>query len=90
MKSSRKIEDFTREEYDIFRAIMIEEAWSILSNKRNYLKDNSLSTTLKILHLDEMTDFFYIEDELEVCSEFNSLKKTVVIRHFLKDHILDI
>lgn len=85
-----KIDELTPEEYDDFRLIMLEEAFLILSDKGKYIKSDSLSTASKIFHLDRISDFFFLEDELEVISEFNSLKKTVIIRHFLKDHIKDI
>lgn len=85
-----RIDELTPEEYEDFRLVMLEEALLILSDKRKYLKSDSLNTASKIFHLDRLSDFFFLEDELEVISEFNSLKKTVIIRHFLKDHIKDI
>lgn len=84
------VSDFTPEEYEDFRENMFNEALSILSEKQSYLKNDSKGTATKILQLDRITDFFYLEEELEVLSEFNSLKKMVIVRHFLKDHIRDI
>lgn len=90
MEDRIAISDFTPEEYEDFREHMFNEALSILSEKHNYLKNDSKGTVTKILQLDRITDFFYLEDELDVIREFNSLKKMVIVRHFLKDHIRDI
>jgi hypothetical protein len=90
MKEDGKIDNYTKEEYEIFRALMIEEAWDILINKSTYIRSNNENTVSKIQHLEKMSDFFFVENELEISNEFNLLKKTVIIRHFLKDHILDI
>jgi hypothetical protein len=90
MEDNLKIDDYTPEEYEIFRELMLEEAWHILSEKQKYLKNDSNGTVSKILQLDRITDFFYIEEELEIMSEINSVKKMVIVRHFLKDHIKDI
>jgi len=85
-----KIDNYTREEYEIFRALMIEEAWNILTDKSRYIRNNIEGTLSKIHHLEKISDFFFIENELEIYHEFNLLKKTIIIRHFLKDHISDI
>jgi hypothetical protein len=90
MKEDGKIDNYTKEEYEIFRALMIEEAWDILINKSTYIRSNNENTVSKIQHLEKMSDFFFVENELEISNEFNLLKKIIIIRHFLKDHILDI
>jgi len=90
MEENLGIENLTPDEYDVFRQMLIEEAWIILSDKRKYVKNDTLNTALKIFHLDRICDFFFLEDELEIIGDFNSLKKTIIVRHFLKDHIKDI
>ena len=47
-----KIDNYTREEYEIFRALMIEEAWNILTDKSRYIRNNIEGTLSKIHHLD--------------------------------------
>jgi hypothetical protein len=90
MEENLGIENLTPDEYDVFRQMLIEEAWIILSDKRKYVKNDTLNTASKIFHLDRICDFFFLEDELEIIGDFNSLKKTIIVRHFLKDHIKDI
>lgn len=90
MEENLGIENLTPDEYDVFRQMLIEEAWIILSDKRKYVKSDTLNTASKIFHLDRICDFFFLEDELEIIGDFNSLKKTIIVRHFLKDHIKDI
>jgi hypothetical protein len=90
MKENLRIEDLSPDEYEVFRQIMLEESLIILSDKSKYIKNDTLNTASKIFHLDMICDFFFLEDELEVIGDFNSLKKTIIVRHFLKDHIKDI
>lgn len=85
-----RVSDLSPEEYDDFKRIMIEEAYDVLSNRKEYIETDSFSTSSKIVHLDRLSDFFYLEDEFEVTRDFNSLKKTIIVRHFLRDQIKDI
>lgn len=82
--------DLSPEDYEIFRQVMLEEAWIILSDRSKYIKNDSLNTASKIFHLEKISDFFYLEDEFDIVNDFNILKKTVIIRHFLLDHVEDI
>jgi hypothetical protein len=90
MEENPKIYELSPDEYEIFRRILLEESLAILSDRKKYIKNDILNTATKIFHLDRICDFFFLEDEFEIIGDFNSLKKAIIVRHFLKAHIKDI
>jgi hypothetical protein len=78
------------DDYEYYRDIILEETELILKEKKRYIQTESIGTSLKLTSLDEMIDFFYLEEELIVVEELANMRKAIIIRHFLKGHMCDI
>ena len=67
-----------------YRISILEEAEEILSNKKKFIELSHIKTKEKILKLQEISDFFYLEEEYELSNEFNSISKAIQIKKILK------
>jgi hypothetical protein len=78
------------ENYDSYRRYILEEAILVLKERKRYIQTNSIGSITKLFNLDQMIDFFYLEEEYEIVQELSGLKKAIMIKHFLRDKISDI
>ena len=78
------------ENYDSYRRYILEEAILVLKERKRYIQTNSIGSITKLFNLDQMIDFFYLEEEYEIVQELSGLKKAILIKHFLRDKISDI
>lgn len=78
------------ENYDSYRRYILEEAVLVLKERKRYIQTNSISSITKLFNLDQMIDFFYLEEEYEIVQELSGLKKAIMVKHFLRDKISDI
>ena len=62
----------------------------MLNERKMYIQTNTIGSVTKLFNLDQMIDFFYLEDEYEIVQELTGLKKVIMVKHFLKDQISDI
>lgn len=82
--------DSILDDYAEYRKIILEEAELVLKSKKRYIQTESIAPQIKLFTLDEMADFFYLEDEHEIVNEFIGLRKAVILRHFLRERVSDI
>jgi|694.fasta_scaffold104983_4 hypothetical protein len=78
------------ENYDSYRRYILEEAVLVLKERKRYIQTNSIGSITKLFNLDQMIDFFYLEEEYEIVQELSGLKKAIMVKHFLRDKISDI
>jgi hypothetical protein len=78
------------ENYDSYRRYILEEAILVLKERKRYIQTNSIGSITKLFNLDQMIDFFYLEEEYEIVQELSGLKKAIMVKHFLRDKISDI
>ena len=78
------------ENYDSYRKFILEEAELVLKERKRYIQTNSIGSITKLFNLDQMIDFFYLEEEYEIVQELSELKKAIMVKHFLRDQISDI
>jgi hypothetical protein len=78
------------ENYDSYRRFILEETELVLKERKRYIQTNSIGSITKLFNLDQMIDFFYLEEEYEIVQELTELKKAIMVKHFLKDQISDI
>jgi len=78
------------ENYDSYRRYILEEAILVLKGRKRYIQTNSIGSITKLFNLDQMIDFFYLEEEYEIVQELSGLKKAIMVKHFLRDKISDI
>lgn len=76
--------------YESYRHFILEETELVLKERKMYIQTNTIGSVTKLFNLDQMIDFFYLEDEYEIVQELTGLKKVIMVKHFLKDHISDI
>jgi hypothetical protein len=62
----------------------------VLKERKRYIQTNSIGSITKLFNLDQMIDFFYLEEEYEIVQELSELKKAIMVKHFLRDQISDI
>jgi hypothetical protein len=78
------------ENYDSYRKFILEETELVLKERKRYIQTNSIGSITKLFNLDQMIDFFYLEEEYEIVQELSELKKAIMVKHFLRDQISDI
>jgi len=78
------------ENYDSYRRFILEETELVLRERKRYIQTNSIGSITKLFNLDQMIDFFYLEEEYEIVQELSELKKAIMVKHFLRDQISDI
>jgi hypothetical protein len=78
------------ENYDSYRRFILEETELVLRERKRYIQTNSIGSVTKLFNLDQMIDFFYLEEECEIVQELSELKKAIMVKHFLRDPISDI
>jgi hypothetical protein len=78
------------ENYDSYRKFILEETKLVLKERKRYIQTNSIGSITKLFNLDQMIDFFYLEEEYEIVQELSELKKAIMVKHFLRDQISDI
>jgi hypothetical protein len=78
------------ENYDLYRKFILEETELVLKERKRYIQTNSIGSITKLFNLDQMIDFFYLEEEYEIVQELSELKKAIMVKHFLRDQISDI
>jgi hypothetical protein len=78
------------ENYDSYRKFILEEAELVLKERKRYIQTNSIGSITKLFNIDQMIDFFYLEEEYEIVQELSELKKAIMVKHFLRDQISDI
>ena len=52
----------------------------IVRNKSTFLRDSSFSTPFKIERVDELLDFFVVDEDFERCSELSSIKELLEMK----------
>jgi hypothetical protein len=78
------------ENYDSYRRFILEETELVLRERKRYIQTNSIGSVTKLFNLDQIIDFFYLEEEYEIVQELSELKKAIMVKHFLRDPISDI
>ena len=72
------------ENYDSYRKFILEEAELVLKERKRYIQTNSIGSITKLFNIDQMIDFFYLEEEYEIVQELSELKKAIMVKHFFK------
>lgn len=59
----------------------VEQTFDVIRrNKAYFLRDPSFSTLFKIERIDELLDFFVVDDDFEKCSELSSIKELLEMK----------
>lgn len=71
------------EEYKIF---MEENFRVILLHKRSFIMDSYFSNVFKIERIDELIDFFLLEEEYEKCSELSRIRDILELKVVVQEY----
>jgi hypothetical protein len=72
--------DIDPESIKEYREFMIENFNLIRRNKSYFLREGKISTAFKLERVDELLDFFVIDEDFEKCSELQSIKELLEIK----------
>jgi hypothetical protein len=72
--------DLTPESIKEYRNFMEQTFDVIVRNKSTFLRDSSFSTPFKIERVDELLDFFVVDEDFERCSELSSIKELLEMK----------
>jgi hypothetical protein len=72
--------DLTPESIKEYRNFMEQTFDVIIRNKLTFLRDSSFSTPFKIERVDELLDFFVVDEDFERCSELSSIKELLEMK----------
>ena len=78
---------FTHKEYEEYRLLMIEEANDILSNKERYIISSPLPVHSKLSRINDLIDFFTIQEEKEIVRDLEALRESVRLRFYFKEFV---
>jgi hypothetical protein len=72
--------DLDQESIQEYRDFMNENFEIIKRNKSYFLRDGSFSTSFKLDRLEELLDFFIVEEDYDKCKELMSIKELLEIK----------
>lgn len=78
---------FEGKDYEEYKLLMIEEAKDILSSKEKYITSNPMALSSKISRLNDLIDFFTIQEEDEIVKDLNMVKSSIKLRFYLKEFV---
>lgn len=72
--------DLSPESIREYRNFMEQTFDVILRNRIQFLRDPSFSTPFKIERVDELLDFFMVDEDFERCAELSSIKELLEMK----------
>jgi len=72
--------DLDQESIQEYRDFMNENFEIIKRNKSYFLRDTSFSTSFKLDRLEELLDFFIVEEDFDKCKELMPIKELLEIK----------
>lgn len=72
--------DIDPESIKEYREFMVENFNLIRRNKSYFLREGKISTAFKLERVDELLDFFVIDEDFEKCLELQSIKELLEIK----------
>ncbi len=72
--------DLSPESIREYRNFMEQTFDVILRNRTQFLRDSSFSTPFKIDRVDELLDFFMVDEDFERCAELSSIKELLEMK----------
>lgn len=91
MKSKKKLiehqlfDGIDPEGFEEYRDFMYENYEVLIHNKITFIKDTWFSADFKCERIQELLDFFLLEEEYQKCQKLESIKQALEIQQFLDD-----
>lgn len=77
--------DIDPERIQEYRQFMMENFELIKRNKTYFLRESKFSTSFKLERIEELLDFFVIEEDFEKCQELSSIKELLEIKLIINE-----
>jgi len=81
-----EFDDIDPESIKEYRQFMLDNFELIRRNKSYFLRENKFSVDFKLERIDELLDFFVVEEDFEKCSELSSIKELLEIKLIINEH----
>jgi hypothetical protein len=78
--------DLSPESIREYREFMMDTFGLIQRNKAYFLRETKFPTHFKLERIDELLDFFVVEEDFEKCSELSSIKELLEIKLIINEH----
>jgi len=78
--------DLSPESIREYREFMMDTFSLIQRNKAYFLRETKFPTHFKLERIDELLDFFVVEEDFEKCSELSSIKELLEIKLIINEH----
>ena len=69
--------------YDEYKLLMVNEAESILSNKKSYILHTPIPIPDKISRISDLLDFFIVEGENDIVDDLILVRNSIKIQMFI-------
>lgn len=69
-----------------YREFMMDTFHLIQRNKSYFLRETKFPTHFKLERVNELLDFFVMEEDFEKCSELSSIKELLEIKLIINEH----
>ena len=76
-------DDVLDEGFEEYRKFMFETYEGLIKHRVFFLRDRTFSLNFKYERVQELIDFFVLEDEFEKCLELSKIKEAVEIQYIL-------
>jgi len=83
-KQQYEYEDIYGEDYEDYKKLLTETYNMILKEKRSFMVDPYFSHAFKFERIQELIDFFVLEEEYEKCKELRKIREAIEIQNLLK------
>jgi len=81
-----EFDDIDPESIKEYRQFMLDNFELIRRNKSYFLRENKFSVDFKLERIEELLDFFIIEEDFEKCSELSSIKELLEIKMIINEN----
>ena len=85
-ESDSEFSDIDPESIREYREFMMDTFKLIQRNKSYFLRETKFPTHFKLERIDELLDFFVVEEDFEKCSELSSIKELLEIKLIINEH----
>ncbi len=85
-ESDSEFSDIDPESIREYREFMMDTFKLIQRNKSYFLRETKFPTHFKLERIDELLDFFVVEEDFEKCLELSSIKELLEIKLIINEH----
>ena len=85
MCDNELFDDITSEGFEEYREFMYENYEMIREHRIEFIKDSYFSPSFKLERIQELLDFFILEEEYEKCDVMLGLKSALEVKYIMNE-----